>query len=252
MLDEKLGRHAYHAGCHSVFRSLQLGGCRGRVKRAVELNPSDADAHQMYAVFLSAMGRADEALSEIQTAQILNPLDPTPIVTTGSIFYFARQYDRTIEQCGKSLEVDPTLHAAHDCLGSAYMAKRDYQKAIAECRLAVAGSGDDPVRLVGLARAYALDERKVEANKVLTKLRTIAKAHYVPPYFFVQIHASLGEKKQAISWLERAYRERDFYLTQLRVDDTVDPLRSDPRFEKILHDIGLSPALLEKRLSKEP
>ncbi len=252
VLDEKLAGTHTTLGAIQFFAHYNWAGAEEEFKRAVELNPSDADAHQMYAVFLSAMGRADEALSEIQTAQILNPLDPTPIVTTGSIFYFARQYDRAIEQCGKSLEVDPTLHAAHDCLGSAYMAKRDYQKAIAECRLAVAGSGDDPVRLVGLARAYALDERKVEANKVLTKLRTIAKAHYVPPYFFVQIHASLGEKKQAISWLERAYRERDFYLTQLRVDDTVDPLRSDPRFEKILHDIGLSPALLEKRLSKEP
>jgi TolB-like protein/Flp pilus assembly protein TadD len=251
VLDEMLSGTHTTLGAIQFFAHYNWTGAEEEFKRAVELNQSDADAHQMYAVFLSAMGRADEALSEIKTARLLNPLDPTPIVTTGSIFYFARQYDRSIEQCNDSLELDHTFYAAHDCLGSAYLAKRNYQKAITECRLAVAGSGDDPVRLVGLGRAYALDERKVDANRVLTRLRTIAKVHYVPPYFFVQIHAALGEKKQALAWLARAYHDRDFYLTQLKVDDTVDPLRSDPRFEEILHDIGLAPALMEQRLSKE-
>jgi tetratricopeptide (TPR) repeat protein len=193
----------------------------------------------MYSVFLSTVGRSDEALTEIRTAQQLNPLDPTSIVTAGWTFYYARQYDLAIEQCGKALELDPNFHAAHDCLGSAYLAKRNYQRAIAECRLAVAGSGDDPVRLVGLARAYALAERKTEANRVLNKLSTAAKAHYVPPYFFAQVYAALGEKDLAISWLEKAYKERDFYLTRLKVDDTVDSLRSDPRFANILHRIAL-------------
>ena len=208
-------------------------------QRATKLNPSDADAHQMYSVFLSEQGRNEEAIAEIRTSQQLNPLDPAPRITAGWGFYFARQYDSAIKECDKALELDDNSVAAHDCRGSAYLAKGEYQKAIAEYRLATAGSQNDPVRLVGLARAYALSGKKREAEHILERIGTAAKDHYVSPYFFAQIHTALGQKDQALSWLEKAYEVGDFYLSHLKVDETLDPLRSDPRFAKLLQRMNL-------------
>jgi len=105
--------------------------------------------------------------------------------------------------------------------------------------LATAGAGNDPVRLVGLARAYAVSGKKRDASQILQKIRTAAKDHYVPPYFFAQIHAAMGQKSEALSWLEKAYEARDFYLTHLKVDEALDPLRSDPRFAAMLHRMNL-------------
>ena len=178
-------------------------------------------------------------MAEIRTAQQLDPLDAAPRITAGWILYFARKYDGAIEQCDKALELDANSLTAHDCRGSAYLAKRDYQKAIAEYRLATAGPGNDPVRLVGLARACALSGKKREASEILEKILTAANDHYVPPYFFAQIHAAMGQKRKALSWLEKAYDARDFYLTHLKVDETLDPLRSDPRFSKLLQRMNL-------------
>jgi tetratricopeptide (TPR) repeat protein len=221
------------------FAEYDWSAAEKEYKRATDLSPSDLDAHQMYAVFLSEQGRADEALAEIRTAQQLDPLDAAPRITAGWILYFARKYDGAIEQCDKALELEANSLAAHDCRGSAYLAKRDYQKAIAEYRLATAGAEKDPVRLVGLARAYALSGKKRGAGDILQKIRTAAKNHYVPPYFFAQIHAAMGQKSEALSWLEKAYEARDFYLTHLKVDETLDPLRSDPRFTKMRQGMSL-------------
>ena len=226
-------------GSVHFFADYDWSAAEKEFTRATDLSPSDADAHQMYAVFLAEQGRADKALAEIRTAQQLDPIDAAPRITAGWILYFARKYDGAIQQCEKALEVEANSVAAHDCRGSAYLAKRDYQKAIAEYRLATAGAGNDPVRLVGLSRAYALSGKKRDASQILQKIRTAAKDHYVPPYFFAQIHAAMGQKSEALSWLEKAYEARDFYLTHLKVDEALDPLRSDPRFAAMLHRMNL-------------
>jgi serine/threonine protein kinase/tetratricopeptide (TPR) repeat protein len=208
-------------------------------KRALELNASDAEAHRTYSVFLSAMGRAAEALMEMQTAQRLDPISLITSSSAGWTFYFARQYDRAIEQCQKALELDPNFVGAHECLGNAYLAKGIYGKAIAESQRAATDSGNDPLRSAGLGRAYALAGRIAKARKVLRDLQAASKRHYVPPYFPATVYAALGEKDEAFSWLEKAYGERDPYLTWLKVDDSVDPLRSDTRFRELLSRIGL-------------
>jgi len=233
------------ADAHTTLGAIQFyddwdwSSAEQEFKRAIDLNPSHAEAHKMYSVFLSSLGRLDEAIAEIGTAQALDPRALSPSVTAGWTFNYARQYDRAIEQCRKSLELDPQSVAAHDCLGDAYLGKGAYEQAIAECRVVAGGSSDDPLRLVGLGTAYALAGRRAEAEEVLAKLQAASKGHYVPPYLFSIIHAALGNKNQAFSWLEKAYDEHDAYLTRLKVDDAMDPLRSDPRFSELLHRMRL-------------
>ena len=214
-------------------------GAEKEFKRAIDLNPSNAEGRRAYSVFLSAMGRAEEALMEIQTAQRLDPLSLITNLSAGWVFYFARRYDRAIEQCEETLELDQSFVGAHDCLGSAYLAKGDYGKAIAECQKATSGSGNDLLRVAGLGRAYALAGNTAKAREVLRQLHSESERRYVPPYFLATVYGALGERDQAFTWLERAYDARDTNLTWLKVDDAVDPLRSDARFRKLLNRIGL-------------
>jgi TolB-like protein/Flp pilus assembly protein TadD len=210
-------------------------------KRALELNPSDADAHRMYSIYSSALGRGEEALAEIRRAQQLDPLSNLTQVTAGWTFYYARQYDRAVEQCRRIVESDPNSDGGYDCLGSAYLAKGLYEEAIAASQRAVSLSGSDPARVLGLARAYALAGRKAEARKVLQEWRRLSKGAYLPPCYFAAVYVALGENEQAFTWLEKAYRERDIYLTWLKVDEALDPLRPDPRFHELLSRVGLLP-----------
>jgi serine/threonine protein kinase/Tfp pilus assembly protein PilF len=214
-------------------------GAEKEFKRAIALNPSDAEGHRAYSVFLSAMGRPEEAIREIQTAQRLDPLSLITSSDVGWAFYFTRRYDRAIEQCQQTLELDPNFVGAHDCLGSAYLAKGNYAKAIEECQRATTGSGNDLLRATGLARAYALAGRTAKAREVLRTLHSESERRYVPPYFLATVCAALGEKDEAFTWLEKAYEVRDTNLTWLKVDDSVDSLRSDERFREMLSRIGL-------------
>jgi serine/threonine-protein kinase len=209
-------------------------------RRALELNPGDVEAHRMYSAYLSAMGRAEEALAEIRRAQELEPLPAVAThITVGWTFYYARRYDQAVQQCGEILQSVYDSASAHDCLGLSYLAKKMYEKAIAECQRAVDLSGNDLNRAVGLARAHALAGNKLAARKALNDLRARAKQGYVPPSLFAQIHLALGEKKQGLAWLEMAYGDRDVYLVRLKVEPAFDSVRSDPAFQDLMRRLRL-------------
>jgi TolB-like protein/Tfp pilus assembly protein PilF len=240
-LDPTLGRaHTALAAVH-FYGDWDWAGAENEFKRALELNPSDAEAHRTYCVYLSALGRGEEALAEIRRAQQLDPLSTITQITGGWAFHYARQYDQAIEQCRRALELNPHSDGGYDCLGTGYLAKGLYKQAIPAFERAVPLSGNEPDRTAGLARAYALAGRKAEARKMLEGLRQRSKSTYVPPYYLAAVYVALGENEQAFTSLEEAYRERDHYLAWLKVDEALDPLRSDPRFRNLLRRVGLPP-----------
>jgi Tfp pilus assembly protein PilF len=210
-------------------------------KWAVRLNPSFAEAHQAYSVFLSALGRTKEAWEEIRIAQHLDPLSVPIDTSAGWVAYFARENDLAIQQCKKALDLEPNAANPHDCLGSAYLSKGMYQVAIHECRTAMALSGQDPDRAVCLGRAYAAAGEREESRKVLQDMQGEGRQKHTPPYFLGVLYAALGENDQAFASLEKGCRERDPYLAWLKVSPAVDPLRSDPRFQGLLDQLGFSP-----------
>jgi TolB-like protein/Tfp pilus assembly protein PilF len=234
------------ADAHKTLASIKFYGdwdwvaAENEFKRALALNPSYSEGHRMHSVFLSALGREADATGEIQIAQRLDPLSLTTSVTAGWISYFARQYDRALQQCRSVLELDPNWSPAHECLGDVFTAQGNFPQGIAECQQAAIGSGHDPVRLAALARTYALAGRESDARKILAELNKASKTEYIAPYFFATIEAALGEKDQAFAWLERGFNGRDPYLTRLRVDVAMDPLRSDARFKMLLRRVGLA------------
>jgi adenylate cyclase len=214
-------------------------GAEMEYRRAVELNSNDSEAHRMYSVFLSAMGRSDDALVEMRIAQNLDPVSFLTSSSLGWTFYFARQFDRAIDQCQKTLELEPNDIGAHSCLGYSYMAKKEFAQAVAEFKKAADLSGDEPLRMEGLGIAYGLAGQKEEARRLLAELQTKSTLHYVPPYFLATVYAGLGENDKAFALLEKGYNERDAYLTWLKVEPALDPLRSDPRFHSLLQRVGL-------------
>jgi TolB-like protein/Flp pilus assembly protein TadD len=229
--------HTALAAIH-FYADWDWAGAEQEVRRALELNPNDADGHRTYSYFLVALGRNEEAFNEIRRAQEQDPLSIATQVTAGWVFYFARQYDQAVDQCKRALELDQNSAGGVDCLGSSYLAKEMYDQAIAATNRAVELSGNDPSRLVGLGRAYALAGRKSEASKVLAELRQQSSRTYLPPNIVAMVYAALGQREEAFSWLDKAFSERDRYMPWLKADCAFDSLRGDPRFAQLLRRVG--------------
>jgi eukaryotic-like serine/threonine-protein kinase len=214
-------------------------GAESEFRRALELDPGEAEAHRFYAAYLVQTGRTDDAAAEIGRARKLDPLSIGTQVTTGWIFYYSRKYSKAVEECRKAVGMEPDSADAHDCLGLSYLAQKEYRRAIEECRDAVGLSGDDLTRAVDLGRAYARSGDKAAARSMLNQWSARANQSYVPPVFFAQVYAALRERGQALAWLEKAYTDRDPYLVWLKVDPAFDSLRSEPQFQNLIRRLGL-------------
>lgn len=212
-------------------------GAEREYKRAIELNAAYATAHQRYSLYLMAMGRTEEGLAEIKRALELDPVSLSINTSLGWRFYFARQYEQAIDQYRKTLEMDPNFLPAHFHLGQAYEQKGMYEEAIVEFHKAISFSRGQTVAALG--HAYAMSGKRREARKVLEQLEKLSKRRYVSPYGMVLIHTGLGEKDQAFAWLQRACEDRSVELCRLKVEPSLDSLRSDSRFRDLLGRIGL-------------
>jgi len=214
-------------------------------RRAIELKPTYATAHHWHAfVYLTAMGRLDEAIAEEKRAQELEPLSLIINTNLGTLLYLARRYDEAIDQYRKALEIDSNFIIANWMLGLAYEQKSMFEESIVEFQKAVALSGGTPLPIALLGRAYAVSGKKDEALKVLDELNELSKSGYTSSYRIAAIYAGLEETKQAFEWLRRAYEERDAWLIWLRVDPVFDDLRSDRRFQELLRLVGLASTIL--------
>jgi eukaryotic-like serine/threonine-protein kinase len=209
-----------------------------QLRRAVDLNPSYASAHQWYALCLLAQGRADDAVAEIKRALVLDPVSLIINTNVGSILTMARRYDQAIEQQKKTLELDPSFPSAYWPLGVAYEQKAMFNEAILQFKRAMA-LDRSPVYVAGLGHAYAVAGRRGEAQKMLEELTQRSKQSYVPFYEVAVLYAGLGNKDQAFASLQLACKEKSGRLYFLKLDPRFDPLRSDTRFEDLLHCVGL-------------
>ena len=209
------------------------------LKRAIKLSPNYATARDWYSAYLMAIGNIDEAINEIKNAQELDPL--SPIITTGLArqLYYARQTEQAIEECLKSLEMEPHFAPAHWFLGQAYEQQGKYDEAIDELQQAVNYSGGRALMLGSLGYTYAVAGRRAEAEAVLNSLQDGTRQN-VPALTFAFIHVGLGQHDTAFEWLDKAYAERFGWLIFLNVDPKLDNLRSDPRFTALLGKLKLA------------
>jgi serine/threonine-protein kinase len=207
-------------------------------QRAIELNPNYATAHQQYGNnTLSALGRFDDAIREGKRALELDPLSSVINSDLGADYLYADRYDEAVAQFRKLLDMDPNYYFGHFMLGQALEMKGSRDAAIAEYEKARA-LNDDPSVLGVLGRAYGLSGNRAEALKILDQLKTLSKERYVGAYSFALVYVGLGEKEEALQWLEKSYEDHaGGDIGWIRVDPLLDPLRGDSRFEALAEKI---------------
>ena len=213
-------------------------GAETEFKRAIQLDPNSATAHQWYGDFLIRLGRLEEAKAELKKAKALDPLSLPINSSVGLQLYFARQYDPAIQQLKETLDLDPNFVPAQHALEAAYAQAGMYTEAVGERQKVLTLSGNPD-----LAAAIGEDYRKSGYAGVLQSslegLKEVSKQRYVSPYNIAQIHARLQEKDQALARLEQAFSERDSQLTYVKVDPAFDEIRSDPHFQQLLERLAL-------------
>jgi TolB-like protein/Tfp pilus assembly protein PilF len=218
---------------------LDWTGAERGFKRALDLKSSYVMAHEWYAEYLAALGRHEEALSEIKQAQQLDPLAVPVNRAVGWILYFSRRYDLAIEELRKALAMNPDFLGARLVLWWVYVAQGAYDQAISDIRREVERPGLRTVKKLTLAFACASGGNKEEATGLLWELEPKLAEDNRLALLSAMLFTALGEKDRAFEQLERAYQQREPGLLFLKVAPWVDPLRSDPRYAALAEKVGL-------------
>jgi TolB-like protein/DNA-binding winged helix-turn-helix (wHTH) protein len=203
-------------------------------RRAIELDPNYATAHQWYGEFLANMGRFEEGIAEMQRARELDPLSIIINSDVAKVYITARRYDEAVEQFKRTLEMDPTFGQAHGLLGVTYSLQGRHEEAIAELR-SIAGIERDPLFLSWLGYVYGAAGRETEARAVVDRLLELAKETSVSPVLPTFVYAGLGDNDSAFEWFDRVFDEHAAWgAVPLKASPLYDRLRADPRFASLL------------------
>lgn len=230
-LDETLSEAHASLALARVDADHDEAGAEREYRRAIELNPNYATAHHWYSDFLAALDRQDEAMAEIRRALELDPLSLVINATLGERLFYARRYDEALAQLRRTLEMDEGFVPARYLLGLTYEQKGMYAEAIAELNRARELSGGSPWMVAALGHSLAMAGRRAEAEQVLVELKELSKRMRVSPYDIATVYTGLGEKTQALEWLQKLYKTHNKRL--IKADPRMDSLRLDPRFQEI-------------------
>jgi TolB-like protein/DNA-binding winged helix-turn-helix (wHTH) protein len=201
-------------------------------QRALEINPSSAPARHDYAWFLISMRRFDEGISQMETARALDPLSPRVNVDVGWAYLRAGRVDAAITHMERMLDLEPSLMSARQCLEAAYTYRNMYGKALEAARKDFVRRG---IELEGIPGYRAND---AEASmKAIWKWRL--RALQPGNYRIAAYHALLGDRAEAIGFLERALEERDPEIVAVHIDEAFAKLRTEAQFQSLVRRIGL-------------
>jgi Tfp pilus assembly protein PilF len=239
-LDDSLAEaHASLAWSMFIYDWDWTGADR-EFRRAIDLNPQYATAHQWYAFLLASQGRVDDGLVEGHTASDLDPASVSVRRSLAHAYYYARRYDQAIYHIERAMALDPVAAETHRLLGLFLAAQGQLEEAERVLRdgLEVPGAGMYP--LATLAYVLGRAGREGEARTVLAGLQDEARRGYVSPVAFGMIYLGVGDRDRVFEMLERAYAERRGWLAYLTVNPLLDPLRGDARFDALVERMGLS------------
>jgi len=237
-IDDSLGEAHATLGFIKFRHDWDFAGADSEFKRAVELNPNYSEAHQWYAFYLLAVGKTNEADAEIKRGQELDPLSVSFNSNLAIYLFFRHDFERSITQARKTLEMEPDFSQARATLGLSYEQKGSNKEAIAELTKAQQASGD--VAMASwLGHALAQDGQTKEARRILSEIEEYAKKNYVPPYNLAVLHVGLGERQQAMDLLEKGFADRSLRPVWVKFDPRLDGLRQDGQFLQLIQRMGL-------------
>jgi serine/threonine protein kinase/Tfp pilus assembly protein PilF len=214
-------------------------GAEQEYNRAIELSPGSSTTHAFYSNLLLEQGRFREAVSQAKFAQQLDPLSMLANDNLSAVLYFSGAYDQCIDQCLRTLELDSMSPQAHRHLGQAYAQKQRYADAITELKKAVELSNGNDEAVAELGYAFAVSGNKTQARGLMQQLMHSAHGQ-VSRYRLATIYLGLGEIDKVFDCLQYAVKERSPGVVHLKISPLFRSVRSDPRFQQLLKDMGLS------------
>jgi TolB-like protein/Tfp pilus assembly protein PilF len=230
-LDGTLPQGHHRLASIATWFEWDWAGAEPEWRRALELDPNYADARVFFGLFLTAMGRHDEARAQIERGLELDPLSPMFQTYLGIALFRARRFDEAIAQFRKGQSLDPHFADAHGGLWHALHQEGVYEEALAEAKEFYATIGD-PEAAEALARGDA--EAGYPRAMSMAAETLVARSNLAYSLRIARLYSYGGEKDRALEWLEKAYEERVQDMIYLRVSPTWDPLRDDPRFQDLV------------------
>ena len=245
-LDDSLAQSHSMMGFVKAHYEYDWPAAEREFQRALELNPSDPYAHLFYSnSYLSPFGRHDEAIAEMKKAIEFDPFSSRVQSFLGRTYIWARRYDDSLAHLQRTTQMFPSFAIDHQRLAHLYTYREEFEKAIAEETRTRILAGEDPRSVVKLEDAL----RKAFASRgprgYWEKLLELSQRSDNPPEAYTArdglaiLYVRLGEKEKALQALEQAYKERQLHMTEIGIEPAFDALRSEPRFQDLLHRIGL-------------
>lgn len=232
-IDETLAEAWASLGAVRWWFDWDWDGAEEAYRRAIELNPNYATAHDGYAMLLSARGRFGEAIEQNTKAADLDPLSLIIAVHAGWPFYFARDFESAVRRFRKALELDEHFIPAQGWLGMALGQQRRYAEAIDAFARALEVESA-PILRAMLAHTHAIAGKRETAERLLAELLAEAQSRYISPYDIAVVHAGLGDTAEALKQLRAAVEERSAWLVFVNVDPRLDGLRREAGFGEIV------------------
>ena len=232
-LDQTLSWAHYQVAWVKMLHDWDWAGAEESFRRTIELDSTNARAHFGYGTYFALLGRREEALSELEQAKKLRPLN----IIGSNILYRVGEYDRAISEANKALEMNPKRISSLQWVAMSLERKGMYAESLAAFEKARAVE-DTPELKAFQAHTLALMGNRGEALKTIDELKAI-NTRYVSPFYIAVIYAGLGDREQALAWLEKAFKERSWWIATLRTNPQFESLRAEPRFQNLLKRANL-------------
>jgi serine/threonine-protein kinase len=237
-LDDTLPQAHSSLGQVLVWYDWDFAAGEREFRRAIALNPSDADAHREFGDYLTARGQFDLAFAEKKKAESLDPLSLQASWDVGRALYYAGRYDEAEKQAKKTLELDDRFPYTWFLLSEIALHRGRTSEALSLCDKALGLGSSSPVILGFWGYINAVAGNRAQAEKVIGDLKSRSDK-YVLPLLLARIYGGLGERDEALRQLDRLYEDRSESVVWLKVDSTMEPLRNDPRFLALIKRVGI-------------
>jgi tetratricopeptide (TPR) repeat protein len=216
-------------------------------KRAIALAPGLARSHRWYAIYLAAMGRAAEAVTEAKRAEDLDPLSVSAHDAAAVVAVCVGQYDRSIAEGRKILDLDPNDPRAYVDMSVGHFQKGMYEEALQDAEKGLGLSHRDPFVLSIAAHIRGRLGQMQQAGKLVEEMRADSTSRIVAPYFFATALVGMNKQQEAMDALEEGYKAHDGYMVGLNSTPWFGPLRSNPRFQRLVRRMNFAPVIVTER-----
>jgi len=232
---------AHGALAHAQMHEWKLAGAGEEFARGLALNPNMTSIYFAYAEYLAALGKYDQSSAELRKALKIDPLSAEILMLCGFPLYLKHDFEAALAANRAAMKAHPNFWAPYMENGYAYMAEQRFPEAIADFEHARALNPGATLTLSGLAAARAGSGNPAEARNILAQLKKMMTERYVAPFDIAVVYLALGERNQALDWLEKAYQDQSEMMLFLEMYPPMADLRGDPRFQDIVRRVRVPP-----------